>query len=385
MAKAKEVAKKKSVIVEKPSKSKISPVKFDTNIRVSLWTKLSVRLSEKEKVLFIKYLSVLLAAGLSLSQAVDVLRDQAKGPTKNILDTTSECIKNGQSLADGLAHYPHIFTHIFVNLIRAGEESGTLGDNLEYLAVQSQKQYELKQSIRGAMMYPMIVLVGGLGVSIFIIIFIFPNILTLFQTMHIELPITTRILLAVANFFKAYPMQVILGSLITAFLLFTSYSIKITRNIWDGFLLHVPVVGSIIKNSILANFFRLLGTLLQSGMPLADALHITNSTITNHAYHKMLAEIEDRVMQGSDLAIELAKYHFLIPGLAQRLIHVGDVTGTVKKMLMFMADFYAKEVDESSKRIATLVEPLLIISMGVLIGFVALAVITPIYKVVTSI
>lgn len=352
---------------------------------VSLMTRLNVRLSEKEKVLFVKYLSVLLQANLSLSQAIEVLRDQAAGATKKILESVSKSIAGGGGLADGLSRYPHVFSQIFINLIRAGENSGTLSSNLEYLAIQSQKQYDLKQSIKGAMMYPVMVFFGGAGVSFFIIIFIFPNILSLFESMKVELPFTTRILLKVANFFQYYPLQFLGGFVGFCVAVVASYKISFTRKIWDHVLLTVPIVGSIMRNSILANFFRLLGTLLASGMPLTDALHITQSTITNHAYNKMLNDIKDSVTQGKDLAEELGAYKYLIPGLAQRLIHVGDATGTLEKMLLFLADFYAKEVDEASKRIATLVEPLLIITMGALIAFVALSVISPIYGVITNI
>lgn len=352
---------------------------------VSLWTKLSIRLSEKEKVLFVKYFAVLLDANLSLSQSVEVLREQATGATKKILETASSSISGGHGLADGLAYYPHVFSPIFINLIRAGERSGTLSANLQYLATQSQKQYDLKQSIRGAMLYPLIVFFGGLGVSIFIIVFIFPNIIALFETMHIELPATTRLLLLVANFFGKYPIPVFGGALAYTIFMIASYRIRATRHVWDYVLLRVPIIGSILKNSILANFFRLLGTLLQSGMSLTDALEISNATITNYAYNKLLRSVAESVNQGRDFAEELSKKRFMIPSLAQRLIHVGNATGMLEKMLLFLADFYTKEVDEASKRIATLVEPMLIVAMGVLIGFIALSVISPIYQVVANI
>lgn len=352
---------------------------------LSLWTRLNVRLSAKERVLFVKYIAVLLDAGIPLPQAIDVLRDQATGATKTILDTVSASITGGHGLADGLAHYPHVFSQIFLNLIRAGERTGTLSENLQYLATQSQKQYDLKQSIRGAMMYPSLVLVGGITVTIFIIVFIFPNILSLFKTMQVDLPITTRTLLHVADFFETHPIAILVTALTIAAGITISYTVRTTRKLWDSVLLHVPIIGSVLKNAVLSNFFRLLGTLLQSGMPLADALRISNSTITNHPYNKLLTTIEERINQGGNFADELVRESFLIPPLAQRLIHVGNETGMLEKMLLFLAEFYAKEVDESSKRIATLVEPVLIITMGALIGFIALSVISPIYQVINKI
>lgn len=379
---------KKSVPVRKSENAprKKAPLSSEpSSEKVSFWTRLNVRLSEKERVLFAKYLSVLIESGLPLSQAVDVLLSQSSGPTKAILTSVSKDLQNGRSLAHGLSRFPHVFSGTFVNLVRAGEKSGTLQENLEYVSVQSQKQYELKQSLKGALMYPMIVLIGGLVTSVLIVIFIFPNIIALFKSLNVDLPFTTRILLAVATFFGAHPRLIAFSSLAAILLLFLSRKVPLTRRWWDGALLRVPVLGALIRNGILANTFRLLGTLLKSGLPLKDALHITKSTIHYAPYLRLFTTLEESITQGSELSLELGKYPRLIPPLAHRLIHVGSETGTLHKMLLYLADFYAKEVDETSKRIAVLMEPMLIILIGALVGFLALSVISPIYQVVSSI
>lgn len=353
--------------------------------KVSLMTKLNVRLGSKEKVLFVKYLSVLLDSGLALDQALDVLISQSKGALKKILETVLKEIQNGKQLADGLEYYPHIFSEVFINLIRAGENTGTLKENLAYLAEQAQKQYDLKQSIRGSMMYPIIVLIGGLIVSVFIVVFIFPNIVALFATLDVELPLATKVLLWAANVFENYPLHliaVIIGIMATFII---TRRIRFTRYIWDQIFLRIPIIGRILRDSTLSNVFRLLGTLLESGMPLKQSIRVTRSTANNMVFQKMFDDLDARVNQGGELVTVLRNYDNIVPLMSVRLIHVGAQTGELENMLLYLAEFYSKEVDELSKRISVVIEPVLIIGIGFMIGFLAFAIISPIYQVITSV
>jgi type II secretory pathway component PulF len=359
--------------------------KIEDKPKISFWQKINIRLSEKEKVMFIKYLSVLLESGLSLDDSLDVLLSQSSGPLKKILETIVGEVRSGKTLASGLNHYSYIFSDVFRNLIEAGENSGTLQKNLAYLANQTQKQYDLKQSIKGSMMYPIIVLVGGIGVSIFIIVFIFPNIISLFQTLNVELPFTTRVLLLIANIMTDEPLiivEIIVGII---FAFFVAIKVKITRFLIHKIILTIPVIGKIIKDSTLSSVFRLLGTLIQSGMPLKQSITITRSTVNNLAFKKMFDELETKVTQGGELVTVLRNYENLVPMMSVRLIHVGAQTGELENMLLYLADFYNKEVDELSKRISIIIEPILIITIGIMIGFLAFAVISPIYQVITNI
>lgn len=353
--------------------------------KISLFEKLNVRLSAKEKVLFIKYLHVLLKSGLSLDDSLDVLLSQSTGPLKKILERLVKEVQSGRTLANGLSYYPHIFSQVFINLIQAGENSGTLEKNLEYLAVQTQKQYDLKQSIKGSMMYPLIVLIGGTGVSIFIIVFIFPSIISLFETLKVDLPLATKILLFVANTITNHPVALILGIISLSILFLIALRIRVTRYILDAILLKSPIIGVIVRDSILSNVFRLLGTLLQSGMPLKQSIFITESTVKNLLFKKMFDDLDARVTQGGELVTVLRDYSNIVPMMSIRLIHVGAQTGELENMLIYLGDFYGKEVDESSKRISIVIEPILIITVGVMIGFLAFAVISPIYQVITNV
>jgi len=370
------------------NRQKVTPVKNLDKAhakKVSIFTRLNIRLSVKERLLFAKYLSVLLGSGLTLDESIKVLKKGTKGPMKKILETLDVELQQGHTLADGLSHFPHIFSQVFINLLRAGESSGTLNSNLEYLSVQMQKQYELKKSIQGAMMYPAIILTGGLAVTVLIIVFILPNIVDLFSSLNAEIPTTTKILIWISYFFQTYPIKIIIGSL-ALFLAFVAIiKIHFTRSIIDKIILTVPIVGTIIKNATLARIFRLFGTLLKSGMPMEKAIIITQSVVSNAAYSKMLLDLKAGVTEGHNLTDVLDKYPKLVPEIAKRLILVGSETATLPQNLLYMAEFYEQEVSEASKQISVLIEPILIIFMGILVAFLAFSVLSPIYGVVSSI
>lgn len=351
----------------------------------SLWVRLNVRLSFKDKLFFAKYLSILLNAGLPLDHALSILAEQSKGALKTIVETIIKEVQNGRGLANGLAHYPHVFSNIFTNLVRAGETSGTLEQNLNYLADQLQKQYDLSRSIKGAMVYPAVVVFGGLGVSILVIIFVLPNIVGLFQSMNVDLPITTRILIWIADASKNYPLQISLGTASFFTLLFGFSKIPAGRRILDKISLSIPVISHIIKSSNLARAFRLIGTLLQSGTPLEQTLEITATTIQQTQYKQLFIRSLTLVKQGGELSDTFKNYPKLIPPISRHLVNVGSETGTLVGSFLYLADFYEKDVEETSKRISTLMEPILIIMMGAGVTFLAFSIISPIYQVVTTV
>ncbi|MBU0614273.1 type II secretion system F family protein [Patescibacteria group bacterium] len=385
VTKNKAINKADSVQDQNMDKQELPELLMPEKKKVSLMTKMNIRLSGKEKVLFAKYLSVLLDSGLPLKEAIDILLEQSKGSLKKIITKLMSEIENGNTLADGLSNFPHIFSHVFISLVRAGEASGTMKANLLYLSEQLQKQYDLKKSIQGAMMYPALIFFGGLAVSIVIVVFVLPGVLSLFKTMNVELPFTTKVLIWFAEFTQNYPIQLIVGGVSLAVGIVLARSIPIFKNLTDALMLHIPVAGNIIKNSILANSFRLMGTLIQSGVRVQNALEITLDTMNYKPYKVLFTELKTEVNQGHGMTQTLEKYKKLIPSLAMRLIHVGSETGTLEKSFLYLADFYEKEVDESSKRVATLMEPLLIICIGIMVAFLAFSIISPIYGVVANV
>ena len=250
----------------------------------SVFEKFTVRLSHNEKLLFAKYLAVLLHAGLAIDEALDILIQQSKGPLKTILTNLKMRVRNGDMLADGFADYPHVFSPVFINLIRAGERSGTLQDNLEHLVLQMEKDRDLKQKIRGALAYPIIVLIGALILSIGIVVFILPNILNVFSTLKVQLPITTRMLIWFANILVDRGGWIALGAAVIFFAYLTARRLPFFQPLFHGLLMSFPVIGSVVRHTNLARICRLMGTMLKSGMPINESIPVTVSVLKNVHY-----------------------------------------------------------------------------------------------------
>lgn len=350
-----------------------------------LFERLSIRLSHTEQLLLTKYLSVLLRAGLPIDDAISLLLEQAKGSLKKILITLKAAVTSGKTLADGLEKYPHIFSSVYINLIRAGEASGTLQQNFEQLAEQMQKEHELRQKIQGAMMYPVIVLISAIGVSTGIIVFVLPNITKLFDSLNVTLPPATRILLWLSALISQHGTLILLGIFCAIIGFVFARKLAPIQRVTHWITLRFPVTGTIARNTNLARISRLLGTLLKSGMPITAALPVTLSVLKNVYYKKLFISVQEGLSQGGTIATALQPAPRLVPPLAVRLIRVGEETGTLGDMLIYLATFYEQEVDESTKNAATLLEPLLIVMIGIMVGTLAFSIITPIYSVIGSI
>lgn len=353
--------------------------------KTGLWTRLSVRLSQTEKLLLTKYLSVLLLSGLPIDEAIDILAQQAKGPLKQILKTLHDAVRSGNTLTSGLEQYPHVFSNVFTSLVAAGESSGMLQKNLDHLAIQMQKEHELRKKITGALMYPSIVMMSAIVISVGIVVFVLPNITSLFASLNVPLPWTTTVLLWVAKLFSEHGFLLALGAIGSVIALLVIRSIRALHPITHWLVLHFPVVGSIVRNTNLARITRLLGTLLQSGMPISTALSVTISIIKNARYRKLFSNLLTMLGQGRTIAHGLSGADYLVPPIALRLIRVGEETGTLGDMLIYLSNFYEQEVDDATKNATTLLEPLMIIFIGVMVGVLAFSIISPIYSVVGSI
>lgn len=369
-------------------KTKVTPSAIPKSLprrKTGLWTRLSVRLSQTEKLLLTKYLSVLLLSGLPIDEAIDILSQQAKGPLKQILKTLHDAVRSGNTLTSGLEQYPHVFSNVFTSLVAAGESSGMLQKNLDHLATQMQKEHELRKKITGALMYPSIVMMSAIVISVGIVVFVLPNITSLFASLNVPLPWTTEVLLWVAKLFSEHGFLLALGAIGSVIALLVIRSIRAFHPITHWLALHFPVVGSIVRNTNLARITRLLGTLLQSGMPISTALSVTISIIKNARYRKLFSNLLTMLGQGRTIAHGLSGADYLVPPIALRLIRVGEETGTLGDMLIYLSNFYEQEVDDATKNATTLLEPIMIIFIGVMVGVLAFSIISPIYSVVGAI
>ncbi|NQV90415.1 type II secretion system F family protein [Candidatus Uhrbacteria bacterium] len=354
------------------------------NILQAIWLRLNVQLSRKEKLIFAKYLSVLLGAGLAIDESVDVLNKQAKGSLGRILKHLSVTVKHGETLSTGLAAFPHVFSPLFINLVASGESSGNLQGNLMNVVGQMEKEYELNSKIRGALMYPMIIVVVAGLIAAGIFVFVLPNVIHMFESLKVELPLATKILIAVATFVSEHGILTVISiaGAIAGFSVIRR--ISLFDPILHGALLLVPIIGGIAKKVNLARFTRSLGTMVQSGIPIDEAVVITQSVLDNVYYKNIFEDLKQAIKLGNDLSSVFEKHPRLIPSMATHVVYVGEQAGSLGDMLIYLAKFYEEEVSEVTKNLSQLLEPFLLIFIGVMVGGLALAVMTPIYEVVGS-
>ncbi|MCF6277034.1 MAG: type II secretion system F family protein [Candidatus Magasanikbacteria bacterium] len=350
-----------------------------------LWNRISVNLKHTELMLFTKYLNVLLGSGLTLDEALDILVDQSSGSLKKILKSLQGNIRKGGTLSAGLENYPHIFSSVFINLIKAGESSGTLQNNLENLTLQMEKEYELRKKVKGALVYPVVVLSVAVIVMVGIIIFVMPGLVELFYSLKIELPATTKGLLWVSELFRDDYLTVIAFSITLFIFLSVLKKLKFVKPILHWILLRLPVAGKLSRDTNLARLTRLMGTMLKSGMTLKEVLSISSQVLQNVRYKKVMKRVGKEVARGGTISGVLEKHKKMFPILATRLIKVGEETGTLDKMLVYVAEFYEQEIDGTTKNLSTLLEPFVILLIGGVVALLASSIITPIYKIIGSV
>jgi len=338
--------------------------------------------STLDKLMFTKHLSVMLKSGVDIIGALKVLKKQtSSSKLKNILRKTIPSVSSGRRLSDSLAEFPDTFSELYINVIRIGEEGGFLDKNLEYLAIQMKKDYDLKRKIKNAMAYPIIVLAAAVAISLSLSVFVLPKITKLFKAFTVPLPLTTRILLWVSGFLGEYGILFVVCLVSLVIISRWFFSRKFIKPYFDQLLLNLPLIGKIRRHINLARFSRVLSSLLKSGLPIINALRITTNTLGDASYQKSLINITDEVQKGARLSSLLQKKEKFFPSLIIQMVDTGERTGRLEETLFYLAEFYEGEVDGAVKNLATIIEPILLILVGIVVGTVALAIISPIYQI----
>lgn len=337
--------------------------------------------SKKDILFFTKNLAIMLRAGLTLYESLDVLRDQVKGKFKTILKEVCAEVNMGHQFSDALLKYPRVFPEIYVNMIAIGEKSGRLEKNLKHLGNQLQKNHELKKKVIGSMIYPGVILTGGLGLGLGIIIFVMPKITKLFKSFKVELPITTRIMIGISDFFQEYSIWAYFGIAVVVIFLIWFLRRKFIRPVTHWIILNVPIFGKISQHMNLAMFCRTLGTLLESGVTIDEGVKICSKTTSNYRYKKFFEHVYERIKAGGNLTSVLKQKEKLFPAIDVQIIQVGEKSGTLSESLEYCSEIHEKEVDAITKNLSTVLEPILLILIGVFVAFLALSIITPIYSI----
>jgi type IV pilus assembly protein PilC len=344
------------------------------------------RVKQDELVMVTRNLGSMLNAGLTVSRSLSVIERQTKNPKlKGVMKKVIEHINKGGQFNEALALFPKVFDDLYVAMINAGEESGNLSESLKTLAIQMERSSNLKKKIKGAMMYPSIVIIVMVIIGILMMIYVMPQITGVFKSAGQELPATTRFMIAMSEFLVEYTFLAIggmIGSVVGFIYLLKTKWGKISTS-W--LVTRLPVIGMMAKEANAARTARTLSSLLNSGVDVIQSIEITEDVLQNVFYKKILREARNRVEKGTSLSETFIERSDLYPILVGEMILVGEETGQIAGMLGELAIYYESEVERKTKDLSTIIEPLLMVVIGGGVGFFALALIAPIYSIGDSI
>lgn len=341
-----------------------------------------VGVSLSEKLFFTRNLRVMIKTGISLPRAFGILSNQAKDKKfKKALEIISEKISQGESLSNSLGIFPEIFSNLYQETLKVGEETGSLENSLKVLSDQMEKEYNLKSKIKAAMLYPMIVLGLALAMGVFMLLFIVPNLEVTFGELNIELPFTTKMILALANFITESWIAAFLIISLLIFILITGLKSQKGEKFRSRLILKLPIISKITKQTNSALSLRTLSSLLKAGVPIVRALEITSRTLTNFYFRESLEKTARVVEKGEKLSQALRPYKDLYLPMVSEMIEIGEETGETSDVLEGLADFYEEEVVGALQKLSSTIEPILILIIGGVVGFFAVSMFQPIYSI----
>lgn len=344
------------------------------------------KVSSTDKIMMTKNLGVMFSTGLSLTKSFEILSMQAKNKRLKVaLLEIRDSINKGENLSDALSRYPDIFNELFCNMMKVGEESGTLDEIFQVLALQLTKEHELKSKIINAMIYPCIVLMVMLIVGIVMVTFVLPNLSVFFTSLNVDLPIYTKVMLFLGDFLAKNWWLIPAAPAVFGLMFWLILKTKWGKNGFDTLLLKLPLVSAITKKNNSAFLIRSLSSLISSGVSLIRALEISAKTVSNHYFSDALIDASKEIKKGERLSNALKKYQNLFPVGVIEMVQVGEETGKTDVILKKLADFYEQEAVSAIEKLSLLIEPALIIGLGLGVGLFAFSIIQPMYSSLKSI
>jgi len=340
----------------------------------------------KEKIFFTQHLYLMIKGGLPITEALETLKEETKSKTfKKTLEDIIKRIQEGETLNQSLARHPKIFDQFFQGIIKIGEKSGTLEENLQYLNSKLRSDYEIRRKTKGALLYPLIVISLAVIMGFFISLFVLPKAMEVFQMFKFELPLSTRILIASTSFLKKNWLWVVIFIIFLIFLPQILKRFRFFRYFFDKISLSFPVFGPVFKNINLVQFSQSFYTLLKSGIPIVETFDICIQNLPNEVLKKSLVLVKAEVEKGGKISQGLKNSSKIFPPIFSQMVLVGEKSGSLENSFLYLSQFYQEEVDSALKNISIVLEPLLLILVGLFVGFVALAIITPVFKFTGSI
>lgn len=358
----------------------VSERKHNVSIQSVLNSLGSVSMSDK--IAFVRNLSAMIQAGLALSRALSILERQTHNKKfKAVIFSLNEEIQKGSPLHAALGKYPTIFSPLLVSMVRAGEETGGLAQALAVVAVQMERTHALIKRVRGALIYPTIVVLAMVGIGILMLVYVVPTLSSTFKELNVDLPTSTQFILAASDFLTQHTLQALAYGVAVIALVWLFLRTKRGKRTFEFCLLHTPIIGGIVIETNAARTARTLSSLLSAGVSALPALSITRDVLQNSYYKEVLLEAGASVEKGLPLSESFLRHENIYPVIFSEMIAVGEETGQHSQMLLRVAEFYEAEVEQKTKDISTIIEPFLMLAIGGGVGFFAVAMISPIYSI----
>lgn len=340
----------------------------------------------REKIVFIQDLQIMLKAGIAAPRALKIIARQTKNKKfEKVVSDIAHQVESGHTLHEALADYPKIFSHIFVSMIKVGELSGNLEKSLEYLGIQLEREADLKSKTKGAMIYPSVIVVAMVIIGFLMAVFVLPKLTATFKEFDTQLPLMTRIVIGITDFISG---NAIIASVLMvggAFGLVFGARTKTGDRMLDTFLIRVPMISPIVKKINLARMCRVLSSMMKSGISIVEGLQVTAESLGNVHYKEAVFAASNEIKLGKNLTASLEKDERLFPVIVVQMLQVGEETGTMETILQQLAEHYEAEVDNTMRNLSSIIEPILLLVIGVVVGVLALALISPIYNLSQSI
>jgi type IV pilus assembly protein PilC len=358
-----------------PTKIKKKPKDLFENVAF-----LQPKVTQRDVILFCRQFSTMIDAGLPIIQCMDILHAQQENATfKKMLKNIKEQVESGSTLADALKRYPKQFDDLFVNMVAAGEAGGILDTILRRLSAYMEKAAKLKSQVKGAMTYPIVTMVIAVAVVAIILVFVIPVFEEMFSDMGGTLPTPTLIVVAMSEFVKSKIHWIIIGAVIFIFAFKKYYNTEKGRKFVDAAVLRMPVFGILVRKVAVSKFTRTMGTMLSSGVAILEALDIVAKTSGNKSVERAIYNVRSGIAEGRTMADPLAESG-VFPAMVCQMISVGESTGALDAMLQKIADFYEEEVDQAVDNLTSLIEPFMLVFLGVVIGGLVISMYLPVFK-----
>ncbi len=339
-----------------------------------------------DKIVFANNLANMLEAGLSLTRSISVMEKQSKNKKlKNIYNELNLDISAGKTFHNALNRWNKIFLPVFISMVKAGEESGNLANSLKSVSNQMETTYKLQKKIKGAMMYPSVIFTVMILIAIVMMVFVVPKLTATFADVKAELPGSTKFVIFMSDFLRDHYILLPLVLLLVMTIFYKLLHTNKGRNLFDRIVIKLPVFGTIIKESNSAKTSRTLSSLIGAGVDLIQSVEITSEVLQNNLYKKVMSEVKESVEKGKPMSDIFNKHENLYPVFVAEMISVGEETGKLASMLQGVAVFYENEVDQKTKDLSTIIEPILMVFIGIAVGFFAISMITPMYSVMNNI